>query len=78
MCINDMENHNSNALAFQFDARGKGVYGGWRAVVDIVVRWIRVGVQGRWKMEAGDGGQMGHPSLFPSCSLQNMDLLLPN
>ena len=34
--INDTENHNCHGLAYRFDASGKGVYGRWRAMVDIV------------------------------------------
>ena len=29
MYINDIENYNSNKLAFRFDASGKGAYGQW-------------------------------------------------
>eukprot|EP00579_Thalassiosira_antarctica_P032183 CAMPEP_0202000288 /NCGR_PEP_ID=MMETSP0905-20130828/6665_1 /ASSEMBLY_ACC=CAM_ASM_000554 /TAXON_ID=420261 /ORGANISM="Thalassiosira antarctica, Strain CCMP982" /LENGTH=49 /DNA_ID= /DNA_START= /DNA_END= /DNA_ORIENTATION= len=34
---------------------GKGAYGRWWAMVDVVGRWMRVGVRGGWKMD--DGGR---------------------
>ena len=60
VCINDIENYNSNKLEFRFDASGKGAYDRWGAMVDVVGRWMRAGAgaggQGGWKMEADDGG----------------------
>ena len=59
-----VENHNSHTLAFCFDA-SKGAYGQWWAMVDVVVRWMRVGCRGGCKMEHDDGGQTGHPRCVP-------------
>ena len=50
-CINDIENHNSNASAYRFDAGGKGAYDRWWAMVDVIGRWMRAGGLGGWKME---------------------------
>ena len=50
---------------FIFDASGKGTYGLCGDMVDVVGRWMHGGGQGGYKMEADDGGRMGHPSLFP-------------
>ena len=35
------------------------------AMVDVAERWMRIGGRGgRYKIEADDGGQMGHPTEF--------------
>ena len=46
-CIDDTENHNFHPLAFRFDASGKGAYGRWWVMVDVLGKWIRIGGQGR-------------------------------
>ena len=76
MCVFYIENHNSNALASCFDASGKGAYGQWQAMVDVVGRWIRVGVRGGWKMEDDDEGQTGHPDKFFNPKSNKFDIFL--
>ena len=77
-CINYTTNHNCHALAISFDASGKGAYVRWEAMVDVVGRWMCVGVRGGKMIDTNNGGQMGHPSLFPRhVHCKSMALLLP-
>ena len=75
-CIDHTENHNSPAPAFRFDTGGKGAYGQWWDMVDVVGRWMRVGGRGRWKMEDDDGGQGGHPTEFSISKSNKIDIFL--
>ena len=56
-----MENHNSRTPAFRVDASGKGVYGQWWAMFDVVRRWMGVVRRNICTVEDNNGGRIRHP-----------------
>ena len=63
-------------LACHFNASGKGNYGPWGAMVDVVGRWMRVGGCRIWKMEDNNGGRTGHPDEFSNPRSNKFDIFL--
>ena len=66
-CIDHTMTYNSQTLAIYFDARDKGGYGRWWAMVDVVGSWMRfslvVEAEARWKTTME--GEQGIPHSFP-------------
>ena len=75
-CIDDIENHNYRTPEYRFDASGKGAFGRWRAMVDVIRRWMHAVGRGGCKMEDGDGGRMGNPAEFSFPKLNRIDTFL--
>ena len=45
-------------------------------MVDVVVRWMRIGGQGRYKMEDDGGWRTGHSTEFSIPKLNKIDIFL--
>ena len=75
-CNDPIISQRSGNPASNFDASGKGAYGRWWAMVDVVGRWMRVGGRGGCKMEANDGGRTGHPDEFSNPKSNQFDTFL--
>ena len=69
-CIDCTMNHDCCDPAFRSNSNGKKAYVGWRAMVDVVVRWMSVGGQGGWGgwKIIKEGGR-GIPHSFPVMSV---------